>query len=95
LDDAWIGEATAKYVVAFDPLDGSSNIDCNGTIGTIFAIYRRKTSDGPATVADVLRPGREIACAGYAVYGPSTTFVLSTGQGVHGFTLDPNVGEFF
>jgi fructose-1,6-bisphosphatase I len=83
-----------KYAVLFDPLDGSSNIDTNVSIGTIFAIYRKKSS-GPVDASDALRPGREIAAAGYALYGPSTVLVLTTGQGVHCFTLDPNVGEFF
>lgn len=82
-----------KYVVCFDPLDGSSNIDCLGSIGTIFAIYK-KTSDGPATVNDALQPGRNIVAAGYALYGSATMVVLSTGNGVHGFTLDPSIGEF-
>lgn len=97
LDDAIFEEHRGKYVVLFDPLDGSSNIDTNVTIGTIFAILRRKslTRDEPPSVKDALRPGHEIVAAGYTLYGPSTTFVLSTGQGVHGFTLDPNVGEFF
>jgi fructose-1,6-bisphosphatase I len=78
----------------FDPLDGSSNIDTNVGIGTIFAVLRRPTKDAPAAT-DCLRPGHEIVAAGYALYGPSTIFVLSTGHGVHAFTLDPNVGEFF
>jgi len=82
-----------KYVVLFDPLDGSSNIDTNVSIGTIFAVLRRR--EPTPVVDDALRPGREIVAAGYALYGPSTVFVLSTGHGVHAFTLDPNVGEFF
>lgn len=82
-----------KYVVLFDPLDGSSNIDTNVSIGTIFAVLRRR--EPTPIVDDALRPGREIVAAGYALYGPSTVFVLSTGHGVHAFTLDPNVGEFF
>jgi fructose-1,6-bisphosphatase I len=85
---------TGKYVLLFDPLDGSSNIDFNVSIGTIFAIYRRKTEDGAGTLADCLRPGREMVAAGYIIYGGSTMLVYSTGQGVHGFTLDPSVGEF-
>lgn len=84
-----------KYVVLFDPLDGSSNIDLNGSIGTIFAMLRRPDATSPPLVNEALRPGRDIIAAGYALYGPSTLFVLSTGQGVHVFTLDPNVGEFF
>jgi fructose-1,6-bisphosphatase I len=85
----------AKYVALFDPLDGSSNIDSNVTIGTIFAILRRANPNAPPKVEDALRPGHEIAGAGYVIFGPSTMFVLSTGQGVHAFTLDPSVGEFF
>ncbi len=85
----------AKYVTLFDPLDGSSNIDTNVTIGTIFAILRRSDPNSPPTVEDALRPGHEIAGAGYVVFGPSTMFILTTGQGVHAFTLDPTVGEFF
>lgn len=85
-----------KYVVLFDPLDGSSNIDTNVGIGTIFAILRRpEPTLSVPHLRDALRPGREIAAAGYVLYGPSTIFVLSTGHGVHGFTLDPNIGEFF
>ncbi len=95
VDDAIVSSHPGKYVVLFDPLDGSSNIDTNVGIGTIFAILRRTEPRGVPTVAEALRPGREIACAGYALYGPSTVFVLSTGQGVHGFTLDPAIGEFF
>jgi fructose-1,6-bisphosphatase I len=85
---------TGKYVLLFDPLDGSSNIDFNVSIGTIFAIYRRKTEEGAGTLADCLRPGHEMVAAGYIIYGGSTMLVYSTGQGVHGFTLDPSVGEF-
>jgi fructose-1,6-bisphosphatase I len=84
-----------KYVVMFDPLDGSSNIDVNISIGTIFGVLRRKSLDAAPTVDDALRPGREIVAAGYAVYGSSTTLVLTTGHGVHCFTLDPTIGEFF
>ncbi len=96
LDEAILENNHGKYVALFDPLDGSSNIDTNVGIGTIFAILRR--SDPKMTLpslADALRPGREIAAAGYVLYGPSTVFVLSTGQGVHSFTLDPSIGEFF
>lgn len=84
----------SKYVVLFDPLDGSGNIDVNVSIGTIFSIYRRKTEDGPVQGEDFLRSGREIVAAGYLVYGSSTMLVLSTGHGVNGFTLDPSIGEF-
>jgi len=85
-----------NYVLVFDPLDGSSNIDANVNIGTIFGIYRRKTGNpgDDGTLTDLLQPGRDMLCAGYIVYGPSTMLVYTTGQGVHGFTLDPSVGEF-
>jgi fructose-1,6-bisphosphatase I len=83
-----------KYVLLYDPLDGSSNIDYNLPIGTIFAIYRRKSAEGPGTLEDCLQPGRQLVAAGYILYGSSTMLVYSTGQGVHGFTLDPSVGEF-
>jgi fructose-1,6-bisphosphatase I len=83
-----------KYVLIFDPLDGSSNIDVNAGIGTIFGIFRRKTPEGPGTLEDILQKGRNLVAAGYISYGPSTMLVYSTGNGVHGFTLDPGVGEF-
>ncbi len=85
----------AKYVVLFDPLDGSSNIDVNISIGTIFGVLRRTTGGRP-TDGDFLRPGRELLAAGYVIYGSSTMLVLSTGlhSGVHGFTYDPTIGEF-
>ncbi|XP_055347506.1 fructose-1,6-bisphosphatase 1-like [Paramacrobiotus metropolitanus] len=86
-------EQSGKYIVCFDPLDGSSNIDCLVSIGTIFSIYR-KNSPGKATVEDCLQPGRQIVAAGYAVYGSATMMVISDGNGTHGFTLDPAVGEF-
>ncbi len=86
---------TGKYVLLYDPLDGSSNIDYNASIGTIFAIYRRKSPDGtPGTVEDLLQPGRDLVVAGYMIYGPSTMLVYTSGDGVHGFTLDPDIGEF-
>jgi len=84
-----------SYVFAMDPLDGSSNIDTNASIGTIFCIFRRQSEAGPGELQDVLRSGRDIVAAGYVVYGAGTVLVLSTGEGVHGFTLDPTVGEFF
>jgi fructose-1,6-bisphosphatase I len=84
-----------KYCVLFDPLDGSSNIDVNISIGTIFGVLRRKSESGNVALPDALRPGREMVAAGYAVYGSSTTLVLTTGRGVHCFTLDPTIGEFF
>ena len=83
-----------KYVLVFDPLDGSSNIDKNVSIGTIFGIYRRRTESGDGTLEDVLQKGCEQVAAGYVVYGSSTILVYTTGEGVHGFTLDPSVGEF-
>lgn len=85
---------TGKYVLIYDPLDGSSNIDCNVSVGTIFAIHRRLSEEGPGTLADCLQKGRNLVAAGYIIYGTSTMLVYSTGQGVHGFTLDPRVGEF-
>lgn len=88
------GYQTGKYVLVFDPLDGSSNIDVNATVGTVFAIYRRRSEEGPGTVDDCLQRGRDIAAAGYVIYGSSTMMVYTTGQGVHGFTLDPSLGEF-
>ncbi len=84
----------AKYIVAIDPLDGSSNIDVNVAVGTIFSIYRRKSADGKATNADVLQKGTEQVAAGYVIYGSSTMLVYTTGKGVNGFTLDPSIGEF-
>jgi len=82
-----------KYVVCFDPLDGSSNIECLVSIGTIFAIYK-KISDGPPSVQDALQPGRKLVASGYALYGSATMIVLCTGTTVNGFTLDPALGEF-
>ncbi len=83
------------YVFCMDPLDGSSNIDTNASIGTIFCLFRRDAGPGYGEMTDVLRSGREIIAAGYIVYGAGTVLVLSTGLGVHAFTLDPTVGEFF
>jgi len=83
-----------KYVLMFDPLDGSSNIDVNISIGTIFSVHKRLT-DGDPGLADCLQPGYKQVAAGYVIYGPSTMFVYTTGEQVHGFTLDPSVGEFF
>jgi fructose-1,6-bisphosphatase I len=84
----------AKYIVAIDPLDGSSNIDVNVGIGTIFSIYRRKSTKGRASLEDVLQRGTEQVAAGYVIYGSSTMLVYTTGKGVNGFTLDPSIGEF-
>jgi fructose-1,6-bisphosphatase I len=86
--------AAGKYAVLFDPLDGSSNIDVNSAVGTIFSIYRRVSLEGRGTAADVLQPGCRQVAAGYVMYGSSTMLVYTTGQGVHGFTLDPTIGEF-
>jgi fructose-1,6-bisphosphatase I len=88
------GYPHGKYVFLFDPLDGSSNIDANVTIGTIFSVHRRITSKGPGTLDDCLQPGNKQICAGYIVYGSSTMFVYTAGHGVHGFTYDPSCGEF-
>ena len=86
----------AKYVILFDPLDGSSNIDVNVSIGTIFSIFRRKSSIGDlANVNDFLQKGDEQVAAGYIIYGSSTMLVYTTGHGVNGFTLQPSIGEFF
>ncbi len=86
---------TGDYILIFDPLDGSSNIDVNVNVGTIFSILRRPAGNtGPATLEEVLQAGTQQVAAGYILYGPSTMLVFSTGQGVHGFTLDPGVGEF-
>jgi len=85
----------SKYVVVFDPLDGSSNIDVNVSVGTIFGIYRRKSKTGsPIHLQDFLQAGTELVAAGYVLYGTSTILVYSTGRGVNGFTLDPSIGEF-
>jgi fructose-1,6-bisphosphatase I len=85
---------SAKYIVAIDPLDGSSNIDVNVPVGTIFSIYRRKSITGPGKLSDVLQKGTEQVAAGYIIYGSSTMLVYTTGNGVNGFTLDPSIGEF-
>lgn len=84
----------AKYIVCIDPLDGSSNIDVNVAVGTIFSIYRRKSTEGMATLSDVLQKGTQQVAAGYVIYGSSTMLVYTTGKGVNGFTLDPSIGEF-
>jgi fructose-1,6-bisphosphatase I len=90
-----VGSKQSHYVVMFDPLDGSSNIDVNVSVGTIFAIYRRKSpADGPANIDDFLQPGIRQVAAGYVLYGTSTILVYTTGNGVNGFTLDPSIGEF-
>ncbi len=83
-----------KYVLLHDPLDGSSNIDVNVSIGTIFAIHQRVTESGPGTLEDCLQKGRGQVAAGYVIHGSSTVFVYTVGRGVHAFTLDPTIGEF-
>ncbi len=96
LEDKYIlnNSISNKYICHFDPLDGSSNIEANISIGTIFSIYKRISESGPGTEADCLQPGVEQVAAGYVVYGSSTFLVYTAGKGVHGFTLDPTVGEF-
>lgn len=85
-----------KYVIAIDPLDGSSNIDVNVSIGTIFSVYRRKSSVGtPIQEIDILQSGSEQVAAGYVLYGSSTMLVYTTGHGVNGFTYEPTLGEYF
>ena len=88
------GYRSGHYAIAIDPLDGSSNIDVNVNIGTIFSIHRRVTDGGEGCEEDLMQPGSRLVSAGYVVYGSSTMLVVSTGNGVHGFTLDPSVGEF-
>jgi fructose-1,6-bisphosphatase I len=84
----------AKYIVAMDPLDGSSNIDVNVSVGTIFSIYRRKDTNSKPDIKDIFQQGTEQVAAGYVIYGSSTMLVYTTGKGVNGFTLDPSIGEF-
>jgi fructose-1,6-bisphosphatase I / sedoheptulose-1,7-bisphosphatase len=83
-----------QYLLVFDPLDGSSNIDVNGAVGSIFSILRSKAEKSDAGPVDFLQPGSQQVCAGYAIYGPSTMLVLTLGAGVYAFTLDPLLGEF-
>lgn len=89
-------ENRGKYVVSLDPLDGSSNIEFNVSIGSIFGIYRKRSGsvDKPCTDEDILQKGRKLVASGYVIYGSSTMLVYSTGNGVHGFTLDTSIGEF-
>ena len=90
------GNHLAKYVVAIDPLDGSSNIDVNVSIGTIFSIFKRVTSPGcPPSMEDALQAGKMQIASGYVLYGSSTILVFTTGNGVNGFTFEPSIGEFF
>lgn len=87
---------SSKYVVLMDPLDGSSNIDVNVSVGTIFSVFRRKTPVGtPVTLEDFLQPGTQQVAAGYVIYGTSTMLVYTTGHGVNGFTLNPAIGTFY
>jgi fructose-1,6-bisphosphatase I len=85
---------TGGYALLFDPLDGSSNIDVNVPVGTIFSVLKKISRGARGTLEDMLQPGRDQVAAGYVIYGSSTMLVYSTGQGVHGFTLDPMLGEF-
>lgn len=90
-----VNDKLSKYVVVFDPLDGSSNIDVNVSVGTIFGIYRRVSDpSGPCQLEDFLQKGADLVAAGYVLYGTSTILVYTTGRGVNGFTLDPSIGEF-
>lgn len=90
-----VANKQAKYIVLFDPLDGSSNIDVNVSVGTIFSIYKRLSPlDQPCNLDDFLQQGTEQVAAGYVLYGTSTILVYTTGKGVNGFTLDPSIGEF-
>lgn len=85
---------TGDYAFLYDPLDGSSNIDANVSVGTIFSIHRKISSSDRGTLEDLLQPGSRQLAAGYVLYGSSTMLVYTTGNGVHGFTLDPSIGEF-
>tara|TARA_B100000686_G_scaffold346804_1_gene434189 strand:+ start:3099 stop:4088 length:990 start_codon:yes stop_codon:yes gene_type:complete len=88
-------ETRGKYIFMMDPLDGSSNIDVNASIGAIFAIYRKISDGSMVTTTDLLQKASQQVAAGYTLFGSSTMFVYTSGNGVHGFTLDPEVGEFF
>ena len=88
------GFKCGKYVLLFDPLDGSSNIDVNVPVGTIFSVLRKTSSGTRGEMSDLLQPGHQQVAAGYVIYGSSTMLVYTTGQGSHGFTLDPSIGEF-
>ncbi|MEY2828172.1 MAG: hypothetical protein RIQ33_30 [Bacteroidota bacterium] len=93
-DMIMMDEDAAQYLVCIDPLDGSSNIDVNIPVGTIFSIYKRKSNGCAVKKEDFMQPGTEQVAAGYVIYGPSTMLVYTTGNGVNGFTLDPTIGEF-
>merc|ERR1719183_1377208 len=88
------GNKQGKYCVAFDPLDGSSNIDCNVSTGTIFSVYERKSDGADVTHEDLLRPGTDLVVAGYCMYGSAIDFVVTFKAGVQRFTLDDSIGEF-
>ena len=88
------GFKLGKYLLMFDPLDGSSNIDVNVPVGTIFSVVKKQTRGPRGELKDFLQPGRKQVAAGYVIYGSSTMLVYTTGQGAHGFTLDPSIGEF-
>jgi len=96
--EAWIpipeNFKKGHYILVYDPLDGSSNIDSNVTIGTIFGVFRAVEAEKRGRIEDCLRKGSDLVAAGYIIYGTSTMFVYSAGRGVHGFTLDPEIGEF-
>ncbi len=97
MEDPWLGSGEAlqgEYLLAFDPLDGSSNIDVNLSVGSIFSVLRAPAASNSVALEDFLQPGTRQVAAGYALYGPSTMFVLTVGHGTHGFTLDPELGEF-
>jgi len=83
-----------KYMLLFDPLDGSSNTDCNMPLGSVFSVLKHTRTDGPPTESDLLKKGTEQVAAGYLLFGSSTMLVYTTGHGVHGFTLDPGIGEY-
>ncbi|HMJ10434.1 MAG TPA: class 1 fructose-bisphosphatase, partial [Polyangiaceae bacterium] len=94
-EPVYFPKATGNYLVVADPLDGSSNIDVNVSIGTIFGILRHDRSKGPPTLESFMQRGRDYVASGYVIYGSSTVLVLTTGKGVHAFTYDPTAGEFF
>jgi fructose-1,6-bisphosphatase I/sedoheptulose-1,7-bisphosphatase len=96
MEEPWLSENPEQgdYLLAFDPLDGSSNIDVNVSVGSIFSIVRSPAEHRKAQPKDFLQPGSQQVAAGYAIYGPTTMFVLTVGRGVYGFTLDPEIGEF-
>ena len=89
------GGENGKYVVTVDPLDGSGNVDVAGQMGTIFGVYRRRSTSGKPELADFLQPGRDLVAAGYTLYGPCTMLVYTAGGPVNGFTLDRSIGTFF